>query len=179
MKWNYRWDYKDGENMLRLRPYRDEDAPIILSWCNKEKDFYKWTAGVMGDYPITEKEFAFVKGLMPFTAIDEDGPMGFFTLRKPYDSDDELRVGFVIVSPDKRGKGYGKEMLILGQKFAFELYGTKKVSLAVFDSNMPAYHCYKAAGFQEVACEEDDTFKILDEEWKRIVMEIDVNEYNS
>ena len=164
--------------MLRLRPYKDEDVPIILSWCHKEKDFYKWTAGVMGDYHITEKEFAFVKGLMPFVAFDEDGPVGFFTLRKPHDSDDELRIGFVIVSPDKRGKGYGKEMLVLGQKFAFELYGTKKVSLAVFDSNMPAYHCYKAAGFQEVECGEDETFKILDEEWKRIVMEVDVSEDN-
>lgn len=35
--------------MLRLRPYKDEDAQIILSWCDKEKDFYKWTAGVMGE----------------------------------------------------------------------------------------------------------------------------------
>lgn len=39
--------------------------------------------------------------------------------------------------------------------------------------------CRSDGRLQEVACEEDDTFKILDEEWKRIVMEIDVNEYNS
>ena len=39
--------------MIRLRPYKQEDAEIILSWCTDEKSFYKWTAGVLGDYPIT------------------------------------------------------------------------------------------------------------------------------
>ena len=39
---------------------------------------------------------------------------------------DELRFGFVTVNPHKRGKGYGKAMLQLGLKFAFEIYRAKK-----------------------------------------------------
>lgn len=63
--------------MLRLRPYKNTDAGTILSWCKDEISFYKWTAGVLGEYPITEKEFSFVTSLMPFTAFDESGMVGF------------------------------------------------------------------------------------------------------
>ena len=38
---------------------------------NDERAFYQWSAGVMGDYPITKVEFGFVDSLMAFTAFDE------------------------------------------------------------------------------------------------------------
>lgn len=34
--------------MLRLRPYKKDDAETILSWIKDEKAFYKWTAGILG-----------------------------------------------------------------------------------------------------------------------------------
>ena len=72
------------------------------------------------------EEFCFVDSLIPFTAFDETGIVGFFTLRNPDESLDELRFGFVIVNPHMRGKSYGKAMLQLGLKFAFENKKTKK-----------------------------------------------------
>ena len=152
--------------MLRIRPYKSTDAPTILSWCQDEKAFYQWTAGVLGSYPITQNEFSFVESLMPFTAFDETGIVGFFTLRNPNELLDELRFGFVIVNPDKRGKGYGKEMLRLGLKFAFELYGAKRASLGVFENNLPAYYCYKSVGFDDVILDTAETYSVLGEEWK-------------
>ena len=104
--------------MIRLRPYKPADAAVILSWCQDPKTFYQWTAGMLGDYPASEKDFAFVESLMPFTAFDETGILGFFTLRTPRGSPEELRFGFVIVSPDRRGTGCGKAMLRLGLNFA-------------------------------------------------------------
>ena len=112
--------------MIRIRPYKTSDADAILSWRQDEKAFYQWTAGMLGKYPITKKEFCLPQSLMPFTAFDETGIIGFFTLRNPDESLDELRFGFVIVNPHKRGKGYGKAMLRLGLKFVFEIYGAKK-----------------------------------------------------
>ena len=152
--------------MLRIRLYKAMDANTILSWCQDEKEFYRWTAGILGKFPITEKEFKFGDSLMPFTAFDETGVVGFFTLRKPNESLNELRIGYVILNPDCRGKGYGKEMVRLGVKFAFELYGADKVSLGVFEDNLPAYFCYKAAGFEDVISETIETYNILGEEWK-------------
>ena len=43
--------------MLRLRPYTPSDASTILSWTKNKTAFYQWTAGVLGEYPITEEQF--------------------------------------------------------------------------------------------------------------------------
>ena len=159
--------------MLRIRPYKATDADTILSWCRNEKAFYQWTAGILGNYPITPKAFKFVESLMPFTAFDETGIVGVFTLRNPGNSLDELRFGFVIVNPDIRGKGYGKAMLQLGLKFAFEIYGAKRVSLGVFENNPSAYYCYKAVGFGDVVLDTTETYCVLGEEWncKELMLE--------
>lgn len=159
--------------MLRLRPYKYTDADTIISWCKDEVSFYKWTAGMLGEYPVSEKEFHSVTSLMPFTAFDESGIVGFFTLRTPKETMDELRFGFVIVDPEKRGKGYGKEMLRLGLKYVFEIYRAKKASLGVFENNASAYYCYKAAGFKDITPEEIETYHILNEEWKCLELMIE------
>ena len=157
--------------MLRLRPYKIEDADIIITWSKDEQVFYQWSAGIMGEYPLTQEKFRFVESLMAFTAFDENEIVGFFTLRNPGGVIDELRMGFVIVDPSQRGRGKGKEMLELGLRYAFDVYGAKKVSLGVFENNEPAYYCYKAAGFKDV--NEIETYKILDEEWKCAEMAIE------
>lgn len=152
--------------MIGIRPYKAADANTILSWCHDEKAFYQWTAGMLGTFPITQNEFRFVESMMPFTAFDETEVVGFFILRNPNESLDELRFGFVVVNPNNRGNGYGKAMLQLGLKFAFEIYGAKRVSLGVFENNLPAYYCYKSVGFDDVVLDKTETYCILGEEWK-------------
>lgn len=158
--------------MLRLRPYNSNDAEQIMSWSKDETAFYKWTAGVLGDYPLSKETFSAVTNLMAFTAIDDNEIIGFFTMRKPKESFDELRFGFVVVDSQKRGKGYGKKMLQLGLKYAKEIYGAKKVSLGVFENNESAYHCYKAVGFQDIVLEETEMYHVLGEDWKCLELEI-------
>lgn len=149
---------------MKLRKYTSTDAATILSWTRDEKAFYQWSAGVLGTYPITEEDFAFVENLDAFTAYDDDGITGFFTLRKPGE-ENILRIGFVIVDPDKRGKGYGKQMMKLALGIAFEQKGADAVSLGVFENNLPAYYCYKAAGFEDVVLDETETYEVLGETW--------------
>ncbi len=160
--------------MLRLRPYNTEDAEKILSWSSEEKAFYKWSAGVLGEYPITKEQLSFVNNLMAFTAIDDDEVVGFFTIRRPSSSFDELRFGFVVVDPKKRGKGYGKEMLSLGVKFAKEIFKAKKVSLGVFENNESAYYCYKAVGFNDVVLEQTEKYTVLGETWNCLELEMEL-----
>ena len=152
--------------MLRLKPYNINEADVILSWSKDEIAFYKWSAGVLGEYPITKEKFGFVNNLMAFTAIEDDNIIGFFTMRRPSKNFDELRFGFIVVDPSHRGKGYGKVMLQLGLKFAFEIYGAKKVSLSVFENNEPAYFCYKTVGFDDVILDKTETYHVLGKEWK-------------
>ncbi len=158
--------------MLRLRPYNEKDTEIILSWSKDEIAFYKWSAGVLGEYPISKEQFGFVNKLMPFTAINDDEVIGFFTIRRPSENFDELRFGFVVVDPQKRGQGYGKRMLQLGIKFAKEIFGAKKVSLGVFENNESAYYCYKAVGFRDIVLEKTEKYTVLGEEWKCLELEM-------
>ena len=72
--------------MIRLRPYKESDAKTILSWCKDERAFYKWTAGILGKFPITTEQFWRVHSLMAFTAIDDSDIIGFFTMRNPGES---------------------------------------------------------------------------------------------
>lgn len=68
--------------------------------------FYKWTAGVLGEYPISAEQFNMVSNLMAFTAIDDNEIVGFFTMRRPNEFYEELRFGFVIVD----SKNVGRDM---------------------------------------------------------------------
>ena len=41
--------------MLRLRPFRKNDAKYIIDWTNEPEEFYKWSAGILGEFPLTEQ----------------------------------------------------------------------------------------------------------------------------
>ena len=161
--------------MLRLRPFRSPDAKEIINWTSESKEFYKWTAGIMGEYPVTEKRLLEAVSAredntkyFPLVAFDEDGLAVFFTVRTPGEDDRKVRFGFVIVNPSKRGKGYGKQMLKLGLKFMFEIYGADEVGLGVFDNNPAAYNCYKSVGFKEIGIKKE--YELCGEKWTCIEM---------
>ena len=157
--------------MLRLRPYNKDDAETIMSWVKDERAFYKWTAGVLGEYPLSVEQFNAVSRLMAFTAIDDNEMVGFFILRRTSDSFEKLRFGFVIVNSEKRGQGYGKRMLKLGLKYAKEIFGANTVSLGVFENNKSAYYCYKVIGFK-AASPDKTKYTVMGEEWDCLELEI-------
>ena len=140
--------------MIRIRPFMDEDETRILSWCGDEETYYRWTAGVLGTPPITREQFRKTAALTRFTALEEETPAGFFTMRRPGNAPEELRIGFVIVDPARRGRGVGSTMLRLGVIHAFRVYRVERVSLGVFEDNLPARACYRAAGFVETGFRE-------------------------
>ena len=78
---------------------------------------------------------------------------------------------FVIIDPELRGKGYGKEMLKIALEYAF--YETKAyaVQLNVFSQNIGAVKCYKSIGFVERKTD-CSVFGYKDELWDRCNMVI-------
>ncbi len=165
--------------MIRLRPYKSCDAATIISWLKDEETYLKWSSGRFGDFPINADDIN-TKYLVnngdcpeednfyPITAFDETGVVGHMILRFTDTQKKTLRFGFVIVDDSKRGKGYGKEMLTLALKYAFEIYGAQKVTIGVFANNPPALYCYKSVGFEEVGAEYYD---VGGEKWKCIELE--------
>lgn len=147
--------------MLRLRPYKPCDAEKIVSWCQNEETFHKWGGDYLGTYPITAEIMNHVyfekngnciekDNFYPITVFDEDGICGHFIMRYINGDNRIIRFGWVIVAPNHRGKGYGKEMLLLGIKLAREIYHADKLSIGVFADNDSAHYCYTSVGFREI-----------------------------
>ena len=170
-----------AKNELRLRPYKPSDANIITSWIHSEKDQRNWSADRYENYPVTPKDMNDKyfgsnddcdadDDFFPVTAMVGNEIVGHMILRYPNEDRDTIRFGFVIVDDKIRGKGYGKRMMKLAIQYAFGILKAKKVTLGVFENNMPAYYCYKAAGFEEN--NETLYFDCMGEQWRCIEMEV-------
>lgn len=143
-----------------LRNYKKEDSSIIARWLRTEEELYKWSADRFNKYPLEENDIEenyapqIESGrFFPLTAEDEEGNViGHFIIRYPREDDDSsVRFGFVIVDPKLRGKGNGKEMLLLGVEYVKENLSVNRIDLGVFENNEKAKHCYEAVGFKEYA----------------------------
>ncbi|MCI8307900.1 MAG: GNAT family N-acetyltransferase [Lachnospiraceae bacterium] len=168
------------KNSLSLRPYRKSDAQYIVNWCKDEISFRNWCADRYETFPITPDDMNRqytdlsddIDGFYPMTAVDENGIVGHMIMRFTDNGNQALRFGFVIVDDMKRGRGYGKEMLSLALKYAFEILKVGKVTLGVFENNIPAYRCYKSVGFQNVEQGQDEYYKIGGENRRCVMMEV-------
>lgn len=171
--------------MLRLRPFKNKDANDIVHWCKDEVSFRKWCADRYEQYPISPKDMISQysenednDSFYPFTAFNENGIIGHFIMRFTDSEKKILRLGFIIVDHEKRGMGYGKEMVSLAVKYAFEILMADKVTLGVFENNSEAYHCYRAAGFEVAADEQSESYPVFGEEWCCIELEITEESYH-
>ncbi len=164
--------------MFEIRPYKESDAQTVCSWITDETVFYLWSAGRCGEYPLTpEKLNAFladgkqhddIQALMFF---DDETPVGYFTVRFPEQTCEEARLGFIIVDADKRGKGYGKEMVTAALRYAFDCFKATTVTIGVFERNSAARHCYESCGFSESSVRKPEVYTLKCGKWKCLELE--------
>lgn len=144
--------------MLRLRPYKPDDAAYLLQWTSdwEEESFEKWSAGRLS-YPLTAEqldEYYKQRGrenpdCWQMTATDADGRVVGHLMMRVLDYEKNLLYfGLIMVDSRIRGKGIGKEMIETALDYAFLVCGMEKVVLRVFANNPAAKKCYEAAGFQ-------------------------------
>lgn len=165
--------------MLRLRPYKSGDAAAITSWIKDKYAFRQWCADRYECYPLTPADMnAYYQAdenndrIWGMTAFDETGVIGHLTMRFPNNNQQEIRLGFVIVDDAKRGQGYGKEMLQLAIRYAFDCIKVDIVSLGVFENNISALKCYESVGFKPVMKDIPEKYQCLGETWICIEMQI-------
>lgn len=162
---------------MKLRNYKPEDSQIICSWIKDEKTLFQWSADRIGKFPLNGNELNesyapcnIGKDFFPLTAVDEnENVIGHMFIRIP-DSNNKsvVRFGFVIVSSEIRGKGYGKAMLELAIDYTRKDLNATKITLGVFENNPNARHCYESVGFIPVRKE---TINIQNTDWVCIEME--------
>lgn len=174
---------KSSAEWLKLRPYKPCDAKAIISWIKDERALRKWSSDRYGAYPITADDMNYKymecngdcaepDNFYPMTAVSEEGIVGHLILRYTDKEQKIIRIGFVIVDDTKRGKGYGKRMIQMAIRYAFDMLQAEKVTLGVFENNSSAHYCYKAAGFQEIETDRKFVYEFSGEQWNCIEMEV-------
>lgn len=162
---------------MTLREYKPQDSKIICSWIKDQKSLFQWSADRIGIFPLKgdelNKSYAECNPnfFIPLTALDDSGNVaGHLFIRYPNQKDKStVRFGFVIISPDLRGKGNGRKMLEFALAYAKDKLGAQKVTLGVFENNPSARRCYDSLGFVPTSV---STMNILGEEWNCVEMEL-------
>lgn len=71
--------------MLRLRPYKSNDAQMIVGWLEDERRFRQWCADRYDHYPVSASDmdtyYRESEDIYPMTALDESGIVGHLFLR--------------------------------------------------------------------------------------------------
>lgn len=174
--------------MLRLRPYKPQDAQTITTWCQDRKVFDVWGGCHFGEYPLTPEGMnrkyleenggcAEADNFYPMTAFDETGVVGHFIMRYLNGDHNLLRFGWVIVDAEKRGKKYGQQMLTMGFQYAFEFLKVEKITIGVYANNPSAMACYTKLGFHEAEGAPESFGDVLGEQIKIIELEITKEDY--
>ena len=174
--------------MLRLRPYKKSDAEYIISWLNNEEIFSLWGGERFGQFPISpdiinDKYFnnngdcEEADNFYPLTAVDDNGPVGHFIIRYINGNNRILRFGWVIIDKNIRGQKIGQKMLKLGLIYSFEILNAERVTIGVFENNLPALYCYLSCGFHKSEILEDSLCDCNKEMIKVLELEILKDEY--
>lgn len=141
---------------MQLRPYRPEDAEIIVTWVANETVLYQWSSNNMGSFPPkAEKLTSFYDNypaegnILAFCVEDEEGKLlGHFFLRQPFPEDKHtLRIGLIILDPALRGKGIGTKMVQTALDYAKNELSAKRITMGVYTNNPKAKACYVGLGF--------------------------------
>ena len=142
------------ERRVGLRPFRDEDLSGMRSWVN-DPDTVRYLGGTYAlpqTWEMTENRLRRIlegdAGGVQFAVADaESGKyVGQCDLMMIDRVARKAEVALVIC-PDSRGKGFGREALELLCGYAFETQNLRRLYLFVAEDNRAAVKCYSAAGF--------------------------------
>lgn len=158
-------------------PYQERDAATVLSWVTDETVYNQWSSGVIGDYPATPEMLnAFYKKwkgehhYLTFMLLEDDfTPVGTLILRYPQEDPKRIRIGFILVDPAQRGKGYGRTLVETAIAYARDFLGAEVMELGVYANNPGAKALYEKLGFVETHIETEEH---MGEPWDCIEMEL-------
>jgi len=169
--------------LFELRLYKTTDAKAIVKWLKSEYAFRQWSADRYESYPISAEDMNRYYSqysddeLYKLTAVEDNEIIGHLTIRFIDEARKVARLGFVIVDDTKRGQGYGKQLVTSAIAYAFNVLKADKVTLGVFENNIPAIRCYLSCGFKIVEREATESYHCMGEIWNCIEMEITYEQY--
>mgnify|MGYP005771915973 CR=1 FL=1 len=162
--------------MIFFRPYKKSDAKYLISWVKDEVTFSNWCSNLF-QYPLTPQQldiyyhyYDTTTNGFPITAVDQSGtPVGHILI-KDVAYTKSAYFSFVLLDPQKRKQGIGKEMISTAIMYVSQLLQCQKITLKVFENNLSARKCYLSAGFQDIAYEKE-VFAFHEQLWGCYTME--------
>ncbi len=139
--------------MLTLTDYKENDAKKLITWTGDSQEFYRWSFGRLGNYPITAERInnSFINDdSIHLIALDSETPVGHIMLKIIEEKPKTIRFGLIIVDSTKRGKGYGRELLKVAIEYAKRQLKAEKITIGVFENNTPAFNLYTSLGFNDM-----------------------------
>ena len=164
--------------MMKIRVYEaDKDFEVISTWITDARTHAMWCANLTA-FPLQRDCFDKLLsdigerfGDRPFVVEDDEANVEGFLCFSINQTINEGMFKFIMVDPNKRGRGLGKQMLGMAVSYFFEKTGADAIQLNVFDENPRAKRCYEGAGFSERKTD-PGAFRYGDEAWGRCNMVI-------
>jgi len=140
-----------------LEPFDRADAATILSWARTPEEGEAWAAIAepVANESVFDRWHADAD-VHPLGFVEDGRLVGYGEIWEDAD-EHEAELARLIVDPDARGRGVGREMVRLLTARARER-GFEDVWVRVVPSNEPALHAYAAAGFVRTTAEAESAF---------------------
>jgi RimJ/RimL family protein N-acetyltransferase len=174
---------------IRLVPFTEQDFAQLIEWSGDQAFLLQW-AGPFFKYPLSEDQLTeYNRG------ANNEGKSEKLNYKVVLSQTDEaiahLSIGSIdrvnssarltkilIGDPSLRGKGIAKSMVESALAICFGTLGLHKVSLGVYDFNVPALKAYESCGFS-VDGVLRDAKKVGDSYWNLIEMSILEDEWKA
>ncbi len=163
--------------MIKLRPYKKNDAKDIISWNTTKEGFFEWSEGELRTFPATvEAMNGYFESLSgdrtgyQVVAVEERELMGYLVLHFMSEDMDELAIESFWLSPFARELGHGPEVIEMVLKYAFDIMRAKRVLYYACEDNNDMRSLYHKVGFYETGVKR--SYKVDDQTIVVIEMEI-------
>jgi len=154
---------------FRIRPARVEDVPIILRLVRDLATYERAPDEVVAtEEQLIDVLFDERPGAEALLAFEGESPVGFalyFYNFSTWLGRPGLYLEDLFVKPEKRGKGYGRALLVELAKIARDR-GCGRMEWAVLDWNEPAINFYRALGAKPM--DEWTVFRLTRDEIARL-----------
>ncbi|MGO4731083.1 GNAT family N-acetyltransferase [Paenibacillus sp. 2KB_22] len=136
--------------MIKLERFGHIDFKQLIDWIDSPKFMLQW-GGRTFSYPLTEQQLEnyISNDTLIYRVVLEENEEVIGHINLTIDRiNNSGRLGKVLVGErNLKGHGIGQLMVQKVLNIAFEQLKLHRVSLGVFDFNLPAIACYEKAGF--------------------------------
>lgn len=159
---------------LTLRPITEADTDNIVRWRNLEsvkRNLYARDEVTRESHLRWLHEQVQTQRCVQYILETSHGDIGTVFLKNIDNFHKKAEYGIFIGEEAARGKGYGRRATEQMLRIAFEELGLNRVSLHVFEENLPGIRAYEHAGFKTEGILRDD-FRYEGEYLNAVVMGI-------